>query len=422
MKTGLFALTLGVLVGIGSASADDWPAFRGPAGNGLSTEKSAPTTWSKDKNIKWKVALSQPGNGSPIVSNGKVFIAGPADPKGMTRLLSCYDRKDGKELWVKKVEFGKEVRTHDTNPPSSSTPASDGKVVVVWHSSAGLHCYDHDGKELWKRDLGEIDHMWGEGTSPVIHNGMMFLNSGPSTKKVFAAAFKLSNGETVWEKEEPFKGTGDTNEDKKYMGSWATPLVVTFQGKEQVLFSMPTRVVAYAPADGALLWSCSGLRFGNGDLSYSSPVLADDICVSISGFGGPGIGVKLGGSGDVTETQRAWRVEKFPENIGSGVFLDGHLYMPFKGPNVICCIDPKTGKVLWKERGTPAPLWGSMTAAAGRIYVTDQKGRTLVIKPNPEKLEVLATNELGEESNSTPAVSDGQIFIRTFKGLYCIAE
>jgi outer membrane protein assembly factor BamB len=102
--------------------------------------------------------------------------------------------------------------------------------------------------------------------------------------------------------------------------------------------------------------------------------------------------------------------------------VDGHLYMPFKGPNVITCIDPKTGKDLWKARGTPAQIWGSMTAAAGRIYVTDQKGRTLVIKPNPEKLEILATNELGEDSNSTPAISNGEIFIRTFKGLYCIAE
>jgi outer membrane protein assembly factor BamB len=422
MKTGLFALVLVVLAGIGSASADDWPAFRGPAGNGLSTEKSAPTTWAKDKNIKWKVALPLAGNGSPIVSNGKVFIAGAEDKEGKIRTLACYDRKDGKELWVKKVEFGKVARTHETNTPSASTPASDGKVVVVWHASAGLHCYDHEGKELWKRDLGEIDHMWGEGTSPVIHNGLVFLNSGPSTKKVFAAALKVSTGETVWEKGEPFKGDGDTNEIKGYLGSWATPLVVSFQGKDQVIFSMPTRLVAYAPADGALLWSCEGLRFPKGDLSYSSPVLAGDVCISISGFAGPGIGVKLGGSGDVTETQRAWRVEKFPENVGSGVVVDGHLYMPFKGPNVITCIDPKTGKDLWKARGTPAQIWGSMTAAAGRIYVTDQKGRTLVIKPNPEKLEILATNELGEDSNSTPAISNGEIFIRTFKGLYCIAE
>ncbi len=133
-------------------------------------------------------------------------------------------------------------------------------------------------------------------------------------------------------------------------------------------------------------------------------------------------GIRLGGTGDVTATNRVWRNEKNPQSIGSGVFVDGKIYMPFTGANVICCLDPKTGKYVWKERATGAATWGSMVSAAGRLYVTDQKGKTAVIKPNAEKLEVLATNDLGENSNSTPAISNGEIFIRTFKGLYCIAE
>jgi outer membrane protein assembly factor BamB len=325
-------------------------------------------------------------------------------------------------LWTAKVEYGKAIRTHDTNPPSPSTPASDGKVVVVWHASAGLYCYDHAGKELWKRDLGEIDHMWGEGPSPIIHNDLVFLNSGPSTKRVFVGAYKLSSGETVWEKEEPYKGNGDTNENNKYMGSWSTPLFINHQGKDQVIVSLPTRLAAYEPKTGALLWSCEGLRFDKGDLSYSSPMVAGDVCVSIGGFEGPGIGVTLGGSGDITSTSRVWRTPRNPQSIGTGVVVDGRIYMPFTGANVIECIEPKTGKVLWKERATGAEIWGSMTYAAGHIYVTDKKGKTVVIKPNPEKLEVIATNDLGETANSTPAVSNGEIFIRTFKALYCIAE
>lgn len=414
--------TLALLLPIAAASADDWPAFRGPAGDGISPEKAAPAAWGKDKNIKWKVALAHPGNGSPIVSNGKVFIAGAEDKEGKVRTLTCYDRKDGKQLWEAKVDFGKAMPTHDTNPHSSSTPASNGKLVVVWHSSAGLHCYDLEGKEVWKRDLGEFEHMWGDGTSPVIHKDLVFLNTGPAKKKVFVAAFDLATGKTVWEKDEPFKGDGEYNENKKYMGSWTTPLVITHDGKEQVIVSLPTRVVAYEPKTGEVIWSCEGLRFGEGDLSYSSPILAGDTIVSIGGYGGPGIGVKLGGSGDVTATHRAWRSDKNPQSIGSGVFVDGKIYMPFTGPNVMQCIDPKTGAVVWKERATGGETWGSMTYAAGNIYVTDKKGRTAVIKPNPAKLEVVATNDLGEPSNSTPAVSDGQIFIRTFKGLYCIAE
>jgi len=421
MKTGFYVLALAALIQVVPASADDWPAFRGPAGNGISAEKSAPTTWSKDKNIKWKVALPQPGNGSPIVSNGRVFLAGSEDREGKKRTLTCYDRKDGKQLWVKTVDFGREMPTHATNPPSPSTPAADGKVVVVWHSSAGLYCYDFEGKELWKRDLGEFEHMWGEGTSPVLHNGMVFLNSGPAKKKVFVAAFKLATGETVWEKEEPFKGTGEKNEDGQYMGSWSTPLIVSAGGKDQVVCAMPTRLVAYAPEDGKILWYSEGLRFKSGDLAYSSPILAGDLCLTVGGYGGPGIGVTLGGSGDVTATHRVWRNEKYPQSIGSGVFLDGHVYLAFAGANAIECMDPKTGKAVWRERSKGA-FWGSIVVAGANAYVTDQKGRTIVFKPNPGKLEILSTNELGEDSNSTPAISNGEIFLRTFKNLYCIAE
>jgi len=140
--------------------------------------------------------------------------------------------------------------------------------------------------------------------------------------------------------------------------------------------------------------------------------------VIIAGYGGPGFGVKLGGSGDVTRSNQVWRNQKYPQSIGTGVYVDGHVYSPLEG--VIDCMDPKTGKSLWRERG--GAFWGSAVLASGRIYATDQKGTTWVFKPNPSKLEVVAKNELGERSNSTPAVSDGQVFIRTYKNLWCFGE
>jgi outer membrane protein assembly factor BamB len=417
MRLNGLGVAMGVLLCAGAISADDWPAFRGPSGTGVSTEKSAPATWAADKTIKWKVPLAQPGNGSPIVSNGRVFLTAQEDEKGLKRSLYCYDRKDGKQLWVQTVEFGKEVRTHETNTHSPSTPAADGKKVVVWHGSAGLHCYDFEGKKLWSRDLGQFDHVWGEGPSPVIHGGKIFLNSGPDKKRVFAGAYKLESGETVWEKEEPFKGDGDKNEDGGVMGSWATPLVV----KDLVIFAMPKRLVAYGLEDGKLAWSCEGLRFNNGDVAYSSPMVAGDMVVYNAGYTGPAMGVKLGGSGDVTSTHRVWRNPKSQSSIGSGIVVGDHAYLPFTGNNEIACMDPKTGKLVWRER-QKSGFWGSIVTAGDKAYVTDQAGRTVVFKPNPEKFEGIAVNELGEKSNSTPAISDGQIFIRTFKGLYCIAE
>ena len=180
--------TLALLLLAASAlRADDWPSFRGPSGNGLSAEKSAPAVWSAEKNIKWKAALPHKGNGSPVVSNGRVFVAGPEDAEGKRRSLFCYDRKDGKLLWTRTIDFGKTLKTHETNPHSSSTPAADGERVVVWHGSAGLYCYDFSGKELWTKTPGTVDHFWGDGVSPVLHQGKVLLNCGPG-KRTFLTA------------------------------------------------------------------------------------------------------------------------------------------------------------------------------------------------------------------------------------------
>jgi outer membrane protein assembly factor BamB len=169
-----------------------------------------------------------------------------------------------------------------------------------------------------------------------------------------------------------------------------------------------------------MLWYCDGIRGPKGDLAYSSPVLAGDICIAIGGYGGPGMAFKLGGSGDITAS-RLWRIEVNPQSIGSGVVVDGHFYRPNAGVNTIDCLDPATGKALWSDRAPGSAMWGSIVYAAGRCYVTNQKGETIVFKPNPDKFELLARNDLGEVSNSTPAISDGEIFLRTHQHLYCIA-
>jgi len=401
------------------SAADEWPSWRGPDGTGISSEKEAPVTWSATENVKWKVPLPFKGNGSPILSGGRVFVTCPEDGEGKRRSLYCFDRTNGKQLWVQTVDYGKKMPTHGTNPHSSSTPVADGKRVVVFHDAAGLFCYDLNGKELWKRDLGEFKHPWGYGNSPILVENRVILNSGPG-KKVFMMALDLESGKTVWENDEPVKGDGDTNSNGKgYMGSWATPIVVKVGGRNQIICAQPTRLVGYNPADGRILWWCQGVQHDGGahDLAYSSPILAGDTIVYIAGFGGPGMGVRLGGVGDVTSSLRLWR-RGCPQSIGTGVYLDGCVYIPFEGS--IQCLDPRTGKALWSDRGGAGTYWGSIVMAAGRCYVTSRSGTTVVFRPSPQKFELLASNALGEDSNSTPAISNGEIFIRTFKTLYCI--
>src|SRR5215204_3498910 len=177
------------------AMAADWPAFRGPRGDGVSQEDKAPLHWGgadKGKNVRWKIALPSAGNSSPIVSRGRVFITCAQD-EGTKRSLYCFDRKNGQQLWMKTVENAPEP-THRTNPFCGSTPVADGERVVVWHGSAGVFCYTLDGRELWKKDLGQQLHDWGYASSPIIHDGKVILNFGPGDRS-FLAALDLKSGD-----------------------------------------------------------------------------------------------------------------------------------------------------------------------------------------------------------------------------------
>ena len=417
-----FAITLVAFVQCIICHAGDWPSFRGPTGNGISPENALPAEWGSDQNIVWKVALPHPGNGSPIVCNGRVFLT-VANEQGTKRSLYCFDRNNGDELWVRDVALDKAMPTHKTNPHGSSTPVSDGKHVVAWHNSAGLYCYDFSGKKLWSRDLGEFKHMWGYGSSPVIYKDHVILNAGPG-KRVFVTAINLENGETLWEKDEPQDGDGQSRaSDKAYVGSWSTPIVTKINGSDQIVCTMPTRVNGYDPASGDIIWSCDGIRGPKGDLAYSSPLIADGFCVAFGGFKGPAIGLKIEGTGNLTDSSRVWRREaKNPQSIGSGVFLDGHVFRANAGPGTIECLDPKTGKAVWSDRAAGDVHWGSVVSADGKLYVINQSGTTIVFKPNPKRYEEIARNELRETCNTTPALSDGQIFIRTYEHLYCIGK
>lgn len=402
-----------------AARAGDWPAFRGPQSNGLSTETGVPTEWdgASGKNIAWKAALPAPGNGSPIVVGDNVLVTCSQD-EGMKRGLYCFNRADGKLKWERIVDFDKKLPRHGTNPHCASTPASDGKRVVVWHMSAGLFCYDLAGKELWRTQLGEFVHMWGDGSSPIIHNGRIYLNCAPGAK-AFMACLNLADGKVVWQVDEPADGDGQKRTDGAPMGTWSTPQIIKRDGQEQVVVFQPNRVIAYHPADGRTLWFCR-TKNEKGDLAYSSAVIEGDICIAAGGYSGGATAFKLGGTGDITETNTLWYKPRNPQSIGTGVTLSGYLYIPDAGPGTIRCLEAATGKELWTSRESGANHWGSIVMADGLAFVTNQKGATIAFRPNPEKFDLVAKNELGEDSNSTPAFSNGQAFVRTFEHLYCI--
>lgn len=401
------------------SQAADWPQFRGIRGDGYADDATYPTKWDTSTNIRWKAKLPTPANSSPIVSMGRVFVT-CGDARGRRRSLFCFDRGSGEQLWVRTVDYDKIAKTHKTNPYCGSTPAADGERVVVWHGSAGLFCYDFSGEQLWRRELGEVTHMWGYGSSPIIDGGKVFLNFGPGLRN-YVTAIDLNTGETIWEAEEPHQGDGDRNEAGKYTGSWCTPVLTDASGTKLLICTMPTRVNAYNIETGAIAWTCEGIRGPRGDLAYSSPIIGEDFGFANGGFKGPAIGFRLDGSGDVTSTHQLWRTAATPQDIGSGVLVGKHIFKANAGPGTLQCIDALTGDETWQERSPAGNHWGSVVHAGGLLYVTGQEGVTVVFEPNPKQLEIVATNKLGEPSNATPACSDGEIFIRTASHLYCIA-
>ena len=426
MNTPLRFLSILALAALASSAfGANWPAWRGPLGTGISEETNLPVEWSQTQNVKWRVELPEAGNSTPIVWGDRVFLT---QAIGNQRTLMCFNRNDGKVLWQSGVTAKEKDPTHPTNPYCSASPVTDGERVIVSFASEGLFCYDFDGKEIWHRtDLGRQVHIWGNASSPVIHGDLCFLNFGPG-ETTYLLAVEKKTGKTVWKNDEdtgynkpqtPDPVSGKTD-NPQFIGSWTTPVITKIEGKDQLLMSWPRHLAAYDPATGKELWTCSGLN----PLVYTSPIYGDGVVVSMGGYGGPAIGVRAGGSGDITATNRLWQNMRSPQRIGSGVVKDGHVYI-HNDPGTVMCIDVKTGTPLWSERMKPTggtgQNWSSVMLAGDKCYTITQGGDCFVFKADP-KFELISVNSLGgERSNSSIVPSNGELFIRTHKALYCIA-
>jgi outer membrane protein assembly factor BamB len=283
--------------------------------------------------------------------------------------------------------------------------------VVASHGSAGVVCYDLDGEQLWYRDLGKFEHIWGNAASPIFYQDLVILNCGPG-ERTFLLALDKKTGKDVWKVEKPGGMYGHKNSE--WIGSWSTPIVISVRARDELVMSWPEAVEAYDPRTGEVLWTCKGL----GKLVYTSPVGTPDIVVAMSGYHGPYLAVKPGGHGDVTETHRLWRFDqKVPQRIGSGVIVGDFFYIANE-PGTAQCMDLKTGQTLWTER-LGSGSWGSLVHADGKLYVTNLEGQTFVLAAQP-RFEVLSRNPLHERTLASLAISEGDILIRTYENLWCI--
>ena len=395
-------------------NAGDWPTWRGPNGNGLSDEQNAPAKWSATENVSWKIKLPGPGNSSPIVAKGKVFVT-QATEDGKRRTLLCFDRRTGDKVWERATPFPEKEPTHKTNPYCAASPATNGKVVAVTHGSAGMIAYDFEGKEVWRRnDLGPQHHIWGNASSPVPY-GKTFIQFWGPGPRVFILAVDSATGKTIWKRDLP-KAQG--KDEKHWFGSWSTPVLRKNHGRDELLLGLPKRLVAFDPKTGKEIWWCNGL----GDLVYNNAASSGDYVLATSGYGGPALSVKAGkdASGDIT-SQRLWVTTKRNlQRIGTGAVVGDHYYI-LTEPGILQCIEVDTGKIVKQARVGKGGNWGSVTLVGGKLYVTNQGGETLILSAKTD-FEVLTTNPVNEMTRGSPAFSDGQVFLRTYAHLWCLGK
>ena len=404
-----------LLATLAPAHAENWPFWRGDIqGSGIASEKKLPTSWSREENVRWRIDLPDRGNSTPIIWGDRIFVTQPVEAENW-RGIYCYSRADGSLVWRNGLVYDQEERTHRDNPYCSASPATDGKVLIAHYGSAGVAAYDLDGKELWRRDLGPIDHVWGHSTSPVIYGDLCFIYHGPSEGQSFLLAVRKDTGETVWQWDEPDWKPGARTDgfhdqaEGGVIGSFSTPILVRDDERDLLVMSFPMELKAFDPESGDVIWTVEGLN----PLVYTSPLSADGLIIAMGGYHGNSVGTTTGG-------ERLWQEIRHFGGIGTGVIRDGYMYAQNSG-GIVHCVEMKTGTTIWKDRLPGAgKSWGSFVLSGDLIYTLSQPGDSVVFRANPEKLEVISQGDVGERTNSSIVVSNGELFIRTYESLWCI--
>lgn len=414
MKTTLSLLVVLIVAIIFTSysPAAEWFQFRGPGGQGATSEKNLPLTWSDSENLAWKTELPGYGASSPIALGDHVYVtcySGYGVDRGSRgnmedlRLHVVCLSRDGTIVWDQqlkpKLPESDRVRDHGYAGP---TPATDGEHLYVFFGKSGVFKFDLDGKQLWQADVGTRTHGWGCGTSPVLYENLVIVNA--SVESGALVAIDKETGEEAWQ-------AGGMR------ASWNTPHLVDVGGKQELVVSVRQEILAFDPGTGEKLWSCDGIS----DYVCPSVVSHDGVVYVIGGRTSKAIAVRAGGRGDVTDSHRLWEA-KAGANVTSPVVHEGHLYWVSDRNKIAYCVRLADGEVMYAERFKDQP-YASALIGDGKLYIVTRYGGTYVLAAKPE-FEQLAHNKLEDRTtfNASPVVSNGQLFLRSDKFLYCIGK
>ncbi len=402
MKLLLFLCSIVTL-----ARAADWPQFRGPTGLGYTAEKGLPLKWGGEagENVRWKVALPKSDNpfSSPIVVGERVVVT-CVENEPLTHRVLCFAKGDGKLLWQTEVSPGPWKLKDLRGGYGAPTPCADADRVYAVFGSAVVVALDWDGHIAWRKELANYAFDVALGTSPVPYQKTLILDCDQTGKTSSIVAFDKATGEIRWEAQRPETGFAHS-----------TPVIVQIGGRPQMLVSASKALQGIDPADGHLLWWCPAA----GD--SASPAYDGELVYSDSGRGGRGVCVDPTGMGDVGKTHLRWTFPQIPEGLSSPIIAQGLVWRAH-APEIVKAIRMSNGTLAFAERLKGISTYASPVGTADGLIYFASAGKSYVVKANEagDKLEVLAESDLGEEGRASAAVSDGRLYIRGGKSLFCL--
>lgn len=393
--------------------AGQWPGWRGGAiAQGVVSGPPPAVRWSLMEGIRWQVPVPGIGNSSPVVWDERIYLTSVEGTGANAQVVAlCFDRETGLLLW--RQTLGRPAgRTHAKNGYASATMATDGQRVYAFAGDQGLYCFDREGTFLWQRRPAEVDQKWGHAASPILYGDLVVQLCDSETQSALVAYDKRT-GELRW------------RTPRVSSGSWSTPALVegmTPKGPRWELVVSGTGslagakgyVIAYDPESGREYWRVRGTT----DITVPTAIVGEGLIVSSSGGNGPILAIEPGGTGDVSHSHVRWQRARGGPYVPTGVLHNGLLFI-VTDRGIAGCYDPADGNPIWTERLGQA-FSASLIAADGRLYAVSESGNVFVLAAD-RRFQLLAINDLEEVCTATPAVSRGELFLRTAAHLVCVA-
>lgn len=403
------AFTLLAMVCCPTIHAENWPGWRGPQRTGVTSDTGVVTKWSPTENIVWKSAVPGTGISNPVVWGDRVFVtASEGRDQGELHVI-CFDATNGKELWHQRLwGTAPTLFFYPQSGMASPSPVTDGKHLWTFFGTGDVFCFDLAGGLVWHRALadeyGAFENRFAASSSPLLFEDTIILQCDHYGAS-YVVALDQQTGANRWKADRP-----------EVWLSWSSPQLMPVGDHFELIIVGSEKIDGYDPKSGTRLWTVRGLSRE----CVPTPVISNGLLLAVTGPNGVHVAIKPGGTGDVTDSHVAWRSDRGTSFVPSGIVLHNRYYLA-DDKGIASCFDATTGKLLWRKR-----LGGKFTAspvsADDKLFFTNEAGSTLVLDGTQADYKELERNEIGEDLLASAAISNGRIFLRTSKHLFCVGK